>query len=184
MCITIFSQLCRIILRLQMLEYHKRELIYIVAYVYVCVCVCGGGGGGSGVYRAETTHQNRPKRPTLKSGQNDPGRNDPAETTHGRNDSCPTILYHFTISVYKLCASIGYYAANAQTILHLRTVSLEHTMLAYTKYGCRSRFRPKIRPPALLVKRGFCAYAISTKNTAFLSISTPFGIGWGGVWVY
>ena len=43
---------------------------------------------------------------------------------------------------------------------------------------------PKIRPPALLVKRGFCAYAISTKNTAFLSISTPFGIGWGGVWVY
>ena len=81
-----------------MLEYHKRELIYIVAYVYVCVCV--GGGGGSGVYRAETTHQNRPKRPTLKSGQNDPGRNDPAETTHGRNDSCPTrnpMAYYTTL---------------------------------------------------------------------------------------
>ena len=45
-----------------------------------------GGGGG---YWAETTHQIRPKRPTLKSGRNNPGRNDPAETTHGRNDSCP-----------------------------------------------------------------------------------------------
>ena len=63
------------------IRYHKRELIYIEAY--------GGGGGGSEIYRAETTHQNRPKRPTLKSGRNDPGRNDPAETTHGRNDSCP-----------------------------------------------------------------------------------------------
>ena len=54
-------------------------LIYIEKY----------GGGGVGVYRAETTHQIRPKRLTLKSGRNDPGRNDPAETTHGRNDSCP-----------------------------------------------------------------------------------------------
>ena len=35
---------------------------------------------------AETTHQNRPNRLTPKLGRNDPGRNDPAETTHGRND--------------------------------------------------------------------------------------------------
>ena len=41
---------------------------------------------------AETTHQNGPKRPTSKVGRNDPGRNDPAETTHGRNDSCPKRL--------------------------------------------------------------------------------------------
>ena len=38
---------------------------------------------GGGVYWGETTHQNRPKRPTLKSG-----RNDLVETTHGRNHSC------------------------------------------------------------------------------------------------
>ena len=36
--------------------------------------------------RAETTHLLRPKRPTPKIGRNDPGRNDPAETTQGRND--------------------------------------------------------------------------------------------------
>ena len=46
-----------------MLEYHKRELIYIVAYVYVCVCGGGGGGGGRGCIG--------PKRPT-KIGRNDP----------------------------------------------------------------------------------------------------------------
>ena len=50
---------------------------------------------------AETTHDrndSRPKRPTKigridtpKSGRNDPGRNDPADTTHGRND--PDSLY-------------------------------------------------------------------------------------------
>ena len=40
----------------------------------------GGGGGGGGI---------GPKRPTLKSGRNNPGRNDSAETTHGRNDSRP-----------------------------------------------------------------------------------------------
>ena len=40
---------------------------------------------------AETTHQNRPNRLTPKSGRNDPGRNDPADTTHGRND--PDSLY-------------------------------------------------------------------------------------------
>ena len=50
--------------------------------------IFGGGGGGRG-YWAETTHQIRPKRPTLKSGRNNPGRNDPAETTYCRNDSCP-----------------------------------------------------------------------------------------------
>ena len=44
------------------------------------------GGGGIGPKRP--TNLGR-KRPTLKSGRNNPGRNDPAETTHGRNDSCP-----------------------------------------------------------------------------------------------
>ena len=39
--------------------------------------------------RAETTHLPRPKRPILKIGRNDPGRNDPAETTQGRNDPEP-----------------------------------------------------------------------------------------------
>ena len=39
-----------------------------------------GGGGILG----RNDPPNRPKQPTLKSG-----RNDPAETTHGRNDSCP-----------------------------------------------------------------------------------------------
>ena len=43
---------------------------------------------GVGVCQAERTHQNRPKRLTLKSGRKDPGRNDLAETTHGQNDSC------------------------------------------------------------------------------------------------
>ena len=57
------------------------------------------GGGG---YWALTTHQIRAKRPALKSGRNNPGRNYPAETTqpkrptaettHGRNDSCPKRL--------------------------------------------------------------------------------------------
>ena len=46
-------------------------------------------GWGVGVYRAETTNQNRPKRPTLKSGRNDPEQNDPAESTLGRNDPKP-----------------------------------------------------------------------------------------------
>ena len=35
---------------------------------------------------AESTHQSRPKRLTSKIGRNDPGRIDPAETTHGPND--------------------------------------------------------------------------------------------------
>ena len=48
----------------------------------VVVVVVGGGGGGG--YWAETTHQDRPKRPTLK-----PGRKDPAETTHGRSGQKP-----------------------------------------------------------------------------------------------
>ena len=61
--------------------FHKKEHS-IMSYIDI-------GGGGGGGYWAETTHQIRPKRPTLKSGRNNPGRNDPAETTHGRNDSCP-----------------------------------------------------------------------------------------------
>ena len=45
--------------------------------------------GGVWVYQAETTHQNMPKQPTLKSWQNDLGRNN-----HCQNDSCqkrPTV---------------------------------------------------------------------------------------------
>ena len=49
---------------------------------------------------AETTHENRPNLLTPKYGRNDPGRNDPAETTHGRNDpDSPTrqsIDYYFS----------------------------------------------------------------------------------------
>ena len=52
----------------------------------------GGGVGGVLKNEAETTHQNGLKRPTSKAGRNDPGRNDPAETTHGQNDSCPKRL--------------------------------------------------------------------------------------------
>ena len=42
--------------------------------------------------RAVTTHLPRPKRPTPKIGWNDPGRNDPAETTQGQNDPEPACL--------------------------------------------------------------------------------------------
>ena len=40
-----------------------------------------------------------PKRPTLKSGRNDSGRNDPAKTTHSQNDSCPKRLTSETTHV-------------------------------------------------------------------------------------
>ena len=44
----------------------------------------GGGGGGWG-----GLGYIGPKRPTLKSGRIHPCRNDPAETTHVRNDPRP-----------------------------------------------------------------------------------------------
>ena len=79
---------------------HKRELIinYELSHLYcntrgVFLLFLGGGGGGGGGggwgIWTETTHQHRPKGPTLKSDRNDQGRNDPAETIHGRNDSRP-----------------------------------------------------------------------------------------------
>ena len=38
-----------------------------------CLIYIVNRGEGVWVYRAETTHQNSPKRPTLKTGRNDPG---------------------------------------------------------------------------------------------------------------
>ena len=58
--------------------HHERELIIMSCLIYI---VKYKGGGVRGI-SAETTHQNRAKRPTLKSGRHDPGRNDRAETTH------------------------------------------------------------------------------------------------------
>ena len=54
-------------------------LIYIEKY----------GGGGVGVYRAETKHQIRPKRLTLKQAEMTRPKRPTAETTHVRNDPRP-----------------------------------------------------------------------------------------------
>ena len=88
---------------------HKRDfiimsgLIYIVKYwgVCECVCVCVWGGG----HRAETTHQNRPKRPNIKTGQIDP-----AKMTHGRNNSCSKLPKAKTNQNHDIVDS-GQYAA-------------------------------------------------------------------------
>ena len=50
--------------------------------------------GGSEIYRAETTHQNRPKRPTLKQAETTQAemtrlKRPTAETTHDRKEPRP-----------------------------------------------------------------------------------------------
>ena len=60
-------------------------------------------------------------------------------------------------------------AAKAQTSWCMWAILPEHLLLAYTKYGCRSRLRTKCRPldqldtPELVFEKGFFTYAISTK---------------------
>ena len=63
------------------------------------------------------------------------------------------------------------WAMKDQASLRKCADSPDPSLLAYTNYGCRWRFRIKFRPLALLVtsawalKGGFCASVISTKNT-------------------
>ena len=58
---------------------------------------------------AETTHQNRPNRLTPKFGRNDPGRNDPAETTHGRNNPDSTVKEEMHLQeIFDLTLALGH----------------------------------------------------------------------------
>ena len=56
----------------------KRNIISTHAYIPYYIEI------GPKWLRAETTHLPRPKQPTPKIDWNDPGRNDPAETTQGQ----------------------------------------------------------------------------------------------------
>ena len=58
------------------------------------MCIFPTVGRVRSVLGAETTHQIRPNPASTKIGRKDPGRNDPAETTQGRNDqdSCIVVI--------------------------------------------------------------------------------------------
>ena len=70
--------------------------------------------------RVETTHLLRPKRPTPKIGLNDPGRNDPAETTR--------IPWDYTLRSWENLSS--FYIQNFKPIP--------------SSCGCASRFEPTL----------------------------------------
>ena len=60
-------------------------------------------------------------------------------------------------------------AATAQASQRIRTISLEHVLLAHTKYGCRWKLKRylshivRLHTSALAFKLGFCAHVTSTK---------------------